>query len=83
MQAVAPLSLSRLMLVSGLIDENVHWRHTGRLINALIAARKRFDVLPFPNERHSPRNPADRRYMEQRITDFFTETLHLTASTKI
>ena len=76
-------SLSRLMLVSGLIDENVHWRHTGRLINALIAARKRFDVLPFPNERHSPRNPADRRYMEQRITDFFTETLHLTASTKI
>ena len=75
--------MSRLLLVSGLIDENVHWRHTGRLINALVAARKRFDVLPFPDERHSPRRPADRRYMEQRITDFFVETLELRGKTKI
>ena len=29
----------RLLLVHGLIDENVHFRHTARLINALIRAR--------------------------------------------
>lgn len=43
------------MLVHGLIDENVHFRHTARLINALIAARKPYDLLIFPDERHSPR----------------------------
>ncbi|CAM9834936.1 unnamed protein product, partial [Heterosigma akashiwo] len=46
----------RLLLVHGLIDENVHFRHTARLINALIAARKRYDLLLFPDERHSPRS---------------------------
>ena len=45
----------KLMLVHGLIDENVHFRHTARLINALIAARKPYDLLIFPDERHSPR----------------------------
>merc|ERR1711862_786211 len=30
----------QLMLVHGLIDENVHFRHTSRLINCLIAASK-------------------------------------------
>ena len=41
-----------LLLVHGLIDENVHFRHTARLINALIRARKKYDLLLFPDERH-------------------------------
>ena len=45
----------RLLLVHGLIDENVHFRHTARLINALIQARKTYDLLLFPDERHMPR----------------------------
>jgi dipeptidyl-peptidase-4 len=65
----------KLMLVHGLIDENVHFRHTARLINALIAARKNYDLLLFPDERHSPRKLADRVYMEQRICDFFLQNL--------
>lgn len=65
----------KLLLVHGLIDENVHFRHTARLINALIRARKRYDLLLFPNERHSPRSLADRVYMEERICSFFAENL--------
>lgn len=61
----------KLMLVHGLIDENVHFRHTARLINTLIATRKTYELLLFPNERHSPRRLADRIYMEERIRDFF------------
>ncbi|CAM9816876.1 unnamed protein product, partial [Ectocarpus sp. 8 AP-2014] len=61
----------KLMLVHGLMDENVHFRHTARLINALIAARKPYDLLIFPDERHSPRKLQDRVYMEQRISDYF------------
>ena len=61
----------KLMLVHGLIDENVHFRHTARLINSLIQARKEYDLLLFPEERHSPRRLQDRVYMEERISRYF------------
>ena len=67
----------QLMLVHGLIDENVHFRHTARLINALIQARKPYDLLLFPDERHMPRRLADRVYMEEHIRDFFLDALPL------
>lgn len=66
-----PELTGKLMLVHGLIDENVHFRHTARLINALIAARKTYDLLLFPDERHSPRRLADRIYMEEQIRNYF------------
>lgn len=65
----------KLLLVHGLIDENVHFRHTARLINALIHARKPYELLLFPDERHTPRRIADRIYMEERVRDFFVENL--------
>ena len=65
----------RLMLIHGLIDENVHFRHTARLINALIAARKPYDLLIFPDERHMPRKPEDQVYMESLIVDYFVRHL--------
>jgi dipeptidyl-peptidase-4 len=64
-----------LLLVHGLIDENVHFRHTARLINALIAARIPYELLLFPNERHTPRSEADRVFMEERIRDFLVANL--------
>jgi len=67
--------VGKLMLIHGLIDENVHFRHTARLINALIKARKPYDLFLFPDERHMPRGMADRIYMEERIRDYFVEHL--------
>ena len=64
-----------LLIVHGLIDENVHFRHTARLINALIKARKPYDLHLYPDERHMPRSLADRIYMEERISDFFQRNL--------
>jgi dipeptidyl-peptidase 4 len=65
----------RLLLVHGLIDENVHFRHTARLINALIRQRVPYDLMLFPDERHMPRRLEDRVYMEERIRDFFNQSL--------
>ncbi|MDI1430902.1 S9 family peptidase [Polyangium sorediatum] len=65
----------KLMLVHGLIDENVHFRHTARLVNAMIGARKPYDLLLFPDERHMPRRPPDRIYMEELIRDYFVRNL--------
>jgi hypothetical protein len=64
-----------LLLVHGLIDENVHFRHTARLINALIRSQKHYELLLFPDERHSPRSLQDRIFMEQRIHSFIQRTL--------
>jgi dipeptidyl-peptidase-4 len=76
MQAVSAMQPhQKLLLVHGLIDENVHFRHTARLINALIGARKHYDLLLFPGERHSPRHVADRIYMEQRIAEYVSTHL--------
>lgn len=65
----------KLLIVHGLIDENVHFRHSARLINALIHARKPYELMLFPDERHMPRKPGDRIYMEERIRDFFIHNL--------
>ncbi|OIV98009.1 hypothetical protein TanjilG_21719 [Lupinus angustifolius] len=65
----------KLLLVHGMIDENVHFRHTARLINALVAAGKPYELIIFPDERHMPRRHRDRVYMEERIWDFIERNL--------
>ena len=67
----APSITGALMLVHGLLDENVHFRHTARLLTALVRARKHHDLLLFPEERHLPRRTEDRVYLEERVRDFF------------
>lgn len=64
-----------LLLVHGLIDENVHFRHTARLVNALIKARKHYEMLLFPDERHVPRGLEDKVFMEERISLFLERSL--------
>ena len=65
----------KLLLVHGMIDENVHFRHTARLINTLTAASKDYELLVFPDERHMPRGLRDRMYMEERICDFLERNI--------
>lgn len=59
-----------LLIVHGMIDENVHYRHSARLCTALTRARKPYELLTFPDERHLPRSVADKTYMSERILDF-------------
>lgn len=65
----------RLLLVHGMIDENVHFRHTARLINALVTAGKPYELIIFPDERHMPRRHSDRVYMEERMWEFINRNL--------
>jgi len=64
-----------LLLVHGLIDENVHFRHTARLVQALVEADIDHRLLLYPAERHLPRREADRTSMEHRILDFLRTAL--------
>ncbi len=67
--------MGELLLVHGLIDENVHFRHTARLINRLVSARKRYQLLCFPSERHLPRREEDRAFMEEQVITWLVERL--------
>ena len=65
----------KVMLVHGVVDENVHVRHTFRLINKLIEVNVPHELLLFPNERHAPRDVEGKAYMERRIKHFLLRTL--------
>ncbi|MBA4180415.1 MAG: S9 family peptidase [Anaerolinea sp.] len=65
----------RLLLVHGMVDENVHFRHTARLITALTEANKDYDLLIFPEERHMPRDAKGMEYQERRVTQYFKDHL--------
>ena len=41
----------------------------------MIEAKKDYELLLFPKERHMPRGLEDRVYMEQRIFDFVAKHL--------
>ena len=61
----------RLLIVHGLMDENVHFRHSARFVAALIRAVKEFEVLPIPDERHSTRKEENRKAILARTVGFF------------
>lgn len=64
-----------LLVIHGMLDENVHFRHSARLGTALIAAGRPFELLPIPNERHSSRKVPERTYIAGRLADFFSRSL--------
>jgi dipeptidyl-peptidase-4 len=65
----------KLLIIHGMIDENVHFRHSARLMQALIDSGKPFETLLYPNERHMPRSERDRTDTERRILEFFQRSL--------
>jgi dipeptidyl-peptidase-4 len=65
----------RLLLVHGMTDENVHFRHTARFIVALTEAGKEYDLLLFPEERHMPRDQRGLEYQERRVIDYLLRYL--------
>ena len=62
-----------LMLVHGDIDNNVHPANTTRVVNALIRAGKRFDMLYLPGQRHGFGDMNE--YFYWRLVDYFSEHL--------
>jgi dipeptidyl-peptidase-4 len=65
----------KLMLVQGLVDENVHARHTMRLIEALTTAARDYQLVLFPEARHMPRNLAHLEYLERQLVEFLNRYL--------
>ncbi|MGM9736237.1 MAG: DPP IV N-terminal domain-containing protein [Candidatus Cryptobacteroides sp.] len=62
-----------LLLCTGDIDDNVHPANTIRVINALIRANKRFDMLFLPGQRHGYGDMNE--YFFWKLADYYSEWL--------
>ena len=67
------LLINRLLLSTGDIDDNVHPANTMRLVDALIKANKRFDMIVLPGQRHS--YAAVNEYFSWIRADYFSKYL--------
>lgn len=70
-----PDDVNRLLIIHGLIDENVHFFHTSELINALIKTGKPYQLQVYPTERHSLRNLDATRHYETTLLSFLQNNL--------
>jgi dipeptidyl-peptidase 4 len=66
---------SPMLIIHGGLDENVHFRHTARLVQMLTKKRVKHELMLFPQERHLPRDADGRAYTEGRVLDFLTQHL--------
>uniref|UniRef100_A0A183BJ72 Peptidase_S9 domain-containing protein n=1 Tax=Globodera pallida TaxID=36090 RepID=A0A183BJ72_GLOPA len=70
-----PNQEGRLLIVHGMIDENVHFSHCAKLISALTSAQKPYQLLLFPGERHAIRNGEAIEFFHANILSFFARAL--------
>ncbi|XP_034937846.1 dipeptidyl peptidase 9 [Chelonus insularis] len=66
---------NRLLIIHGLIDENVHFFHTSELINALVKTGKPYQLQVYPTERHSLRSLDATRHYETTLLSFLQNYL--------
>ncbi|MCY0880545.1 MAG: S9 family peptidase, partial [Firmicutes bacterium] len=64
-----------LLIIHGLIDENVHFRHSARVIDQLIKQGTPPTVAVLPSSRHMPRGEEMLSYITQRRSDFLLDSL--------
>jgi dipeptidyl-peptidase-4 len=65
---------ARLMIAHNFGDDNVLFQNTFRMMNALTAAGKQFELRIYPQKAHGVTGPA-RRHMLEAIATFFEENL--------
>ena len=66
----------KLLVVHGSGDDNVHFKSTEVLVNALIAARKQFTMMEYPNRRHDiSQGENTTRHLYELLTRFLEENL--------
>ena len=65
----------KLLLMYGDADDNVHAQHSVKLIKELIDAGKDFDMMVFPNKRHSIRGNEAQVFLYHKMANFFDKHL--------
>jgi dipeptidyl-peptidase 9 len=66
---------NRLLIIHGMIDENVHFVHTRVLIDALIKENKPYQLQIYPLERHGIRSPEASIHADINLFSFLEQNL--------
>ncbi len=79
-KVTAPLNHARnlegkLLLAHGTADDNVHFRNTARMVEALVKAGKPYELAIYPGKGHSILGDEARPHIFHRLTRFFEEIL--------
>lgn len=59
-----------LLIIHGFLDENVHFRHTTRFVEAVQQAGGQVDLMMLPTSRHMPQDFMTRLAIARRRTEF-------------
>ena len=65
----------KLLLIHGVIDDNVHMANTIQLIYALQNAGKQFNLMVYPKSRHGVTDPLLNKHLMQMMADFVMQNL--------
>jgi dipeptidyl-peptidase 4 len=69
---------SKLLVIHGMRDENVLFRHTVALIEKAASLGKHIDLLLLPKERHKVRDYKTLMYLEEKVFQYLDTTLRQT-----
>lgn len=65
----------RILLIHGIMDNNVHMQNTIQLVNELQKHNKQFDLMLYPGQRHGIANRAQVRHWYEMMTNFIVNNL--------
>jgi len=65
----------RLLLIHGMMDDNVHMQNTTQLVYELQKADKQFDLMLYPTARHGVTNPLQVKHWYTMMTEFILKNL--------
>jgi dipeptidyl-peptidase-4 len=64
---------AKLLLIHGADDDNVHMQNTMNFLSALVQAGRPFELYIQPGEKHGFRAEASRRFLDERLLEFFKQ----------
>lgn len=67
-------SKTRLLIIHGTADDNVHFQNTMEMARALNRHKKKYDMMVYPDQNHSMQ-PLDMRNVRQKMVDYTLENL--------
>ena len=65
----------RILLIHGMMDDNVHMQNATQLAYEFQKAGKQFDLMVYPTQRHGITNPAQVKHWYQMMTDWVLRNL--------
>ena len=65
----------RLLIIHGMMDNNVHMQNSVKFVYELQKAGKQFEYMPYPTQQHGVRNPLQVKHLYTMMADYVLKNL--------